>query len=193
VATLNSPFEGVRYKITPRVCRSLVNCLVRELGGVVARTSVVRAQCFVAMPYRPEFEAVWDGLTRVLQDAPYRWSLVRADHDVQAQGLLRGLMAHLGVSERFVAEVSLDGGGWNPNVLLELGMMLQTGIENTLILADEETARVLPIDLRGEVLAVYPRAVRSDPARFADWFRAEVAKHKRFSSLYGLGAEGGRP
>jgi hypothetical protein len=188
VATLNSPFEGVRHRITPRVCQSLIDGLIRELGAYVARTTAVHAQCFVAMPYRPEFETVWAGLRGVLEADPYRWTLVRADHAVLPVGLLNGLMANLGVSERFIAELSFDGGGWNPNVLLELGMMLQKKKEDTLILADDETVKALPVDLRGEVLATYPKGLRKDPAGFAAWFKAEVVKHKHFAALFGPGA-----
>jgi HSP90 family molecular chaperone len=190
VATLNSPFEGVRYRITPQVCQSLINGFLREIGGYVATATGIHAQCFIAMPYRPEFENVWGAVRNILEGDPYRWTLLRADNDIRPVGLLSSLMSHIDASHRFIAEVSQQHGTWNPNVLLELGMMLQKKKENTLILADKETAEVLPIDLRGEVLAVYPSELRKKPEEFAKWFDEEVAKHRHFCSLFGAGSSG---
>src|SRR5262249_27971247 len=120
-------------------------------------------------------------LNDVLGAAPYHWRMTRADEQVLGIGLLNSLMRHIDASQRFVADVS----GSNQNVLLELGMMLLKNKQATLILADRETAEMLPIDLGGEPCVVYDAPLRRDREALREWLRQEVRKHVFFSALAG--------
>jgi hypothetical protein len=141
----------VRYRVTGSVVDSLVAGLLGRLQDMqIPPKGTEFGKCFVALPYRDGFANVWHAVNDVLGAAPYHWKMTRADEDVRPVGLINNLMSHIDSSQRFIAEVS----GYNPNVLLELGMMLQKSKNATLILADTESADRLPIDLRGEVCAV---------------------------------------
>ncbi len=182
VAALKSPFDQVRYRVTDPVVERLVNALlVRVQETPVAPKGSEYGKCFVALPFRASFANVWHGVRDVLAAAPYHWKMTRADEDVRPVGLVNSVMAHIDSSQRFIADVS----GYNQNVLLELGMMLQKSRHATLILADQETANTLPIDLRGETCAVYEPSLRDSREAMQAWFQREVPRHTVFSAMVG--------
>ena len=75
--------------------------------------------CFVAFDFAKRGE-LFEALRDVLQDRPYCWEVVRADEVVDNPDLLPNLTEKMCRAHCFVAEIS-DG---NPNVMIELGMML---------------------------------------------------------------------
>jgi HSP90 family molecular chaperone len=148
--------------------------------GTTARTRL-GAKCFVALPYAMEFDPIWVGLQETLRKEPFNWNMTRADRQVEAPELLNGILQHLDGSGRFVADLS----GLNPNVLLELGMMLRASPKHTLILCDEMTFPKLPTDLKGQVPMIYPVCARESAEAAGAWFERELAKYPLFISMHG--------
>ena len=120
--------------------------------------------------------------TRLRIDRHNRIVDVRADRQVEASEILGGILEHLASSSRFIADVS----GLNVNVMLELGMMIRSSQTHTLILCDHETYKVLPSDLNGRILMVYPEEARRDTESFASWIEDEMGKYPVFFSMKGV-------
>lgn len=82
-------------------------------------TLTPHVSCFVAFDFQKR-DAVFRALSDVLQDRPYFWQVVRADASVEKPDLLPNLTDKMRRAHCFIVELS-DA---NPNVMLELGMML---------------------------------------------------------------------
>jgi hypothetical protein len=182
VAALNSPLEDVGMEVSDLVVSFLVETLGEGVGPPTLRGGIAHPKCFVALPYIAEFDPVWRALRSVLGDEPYRWEVIRGDEDVRIPDLLAGISAHLASSRRFVADVSNN----NPNVMLELGMMLARDVRSTLVLADTEAFKALPADLRGHICLVYPPELRRDEVRLRRWLAEHVTRHPDFIAMRGV-------
>ena len=101
-----------------------------------AQTSTLtpHVSCFVAFDFQKR-DAIFKALSEVLQDRPYYWQVVRADALVEKPDLLPNLNDKMRRAHCFVVELS-DA---NPNVILELGMMLTLN-RPVLLLRDKDAA-----------------------------------------------------
>lgn len=186
IAVLQSPLRSERAAVRSTIVTDLIaNLETVALNGSPTSRSSAGAKCFVALPYALEFDPIWIALRSVLQKAPFHWRMTRADQQVEKSELLSGILQHLEGSGRCIADLS----GLNPNVLLELGMMLRARDAHTLILCDEETFSRLPTDLKGQVPMIYPRSVRGSAEDAAAWFERELRKYPLFISMHGAPAK----
>lgn len=195
VAVLQLPYSEVLAAVTDHIIGSLIDSLRRQVEGrkYRERPAAGLAKCFVALPYREPFDNVWRGLEQVLGAQPYFWEVIRADEDLAGDSLLFNVQDLVDASQRYVADIS----GLNPNVLIELGLMLQQDRNSVLILCDEETynqgfphdesspRKGIPTDLKGKVLLVYPSEVRGSIDEMAGWLRERIPAFTQFSALQG--------
>lgn len=182
IAVLDSPFHETRLRVAGEITASLVYALERELAMPVGESAAgMQAQCFVAMPYKSPFDVVFGAVHQVLGGAPYYWRLARSDDKVEGAELLTGIRRNIAASRRFLADVS----ELNPNVLLELGMMLEHDAAATVIIVDQKTFRDLPADLRGSICLVYDEQLRRDPPALRAWFERELRRNVGFCALQG--------
>jgi HSP90 family molecular chaperone len=180
-AVLHSGLREAVAMVSDEVIATMVRLYTQQLEGSATTRSVDdrRVKCFVALPFRPGFDNIFDGAQTFLGRPPYDWDLIRADQHVGGESLLANVQDHIASSRRFLADIS----GMNPNVLLELGMMLQLERSATVILCDRETYSEVPADLRGKVLAIYNSQCRSSAAAFLGWFETEVLKFNEFLAI----------
>jgi hypothetical protein len=182
IAALHSPLQESHRRVTGIVVQQLLDALSHMLGSKTSSTTAINeARCFVALPYRVEFDPVWTTVRSVLEAPPYHWKVVRADSEIHEPSLLDGVLQHIAGSRRFIADVS----GESASVLLELGMMLQKDNQSTLVLADEQTFSRLPTDMKGTICMVYRAELRSDPVAFRAWFAHEILARTHFIAMAG--------
>jgi hypothetical protein len=101
--------------------------------------------CFVAMPFRPDTDAVYAAIEKVLEDFPFLWSVVRADERTKEAGVWENVKRQMLTAHCFIADVSEA----NPNVMIEIGRMEAIG--RPLVLIRRKGSPELPVDLRGRV------------------------------------------
>lgn len=161
--------------------------MARLLGELTHSTLRIcppgQPQCFVAIPYDSEFDVVFETIQCTLESTPYNWRVIRAKDDVRTPELLGNVVQHIEESRRYVADVSL----MNSNVLMELGMMLSRDRDAVLLLADEKTARELPVDIRGIVNLTYPARLRADRDGFKRFFQHDLVQFSKYLALKGQG------
>lgn len=182
IAVLDSPFHETRLRVAGEITASLVYALERELSMPASEPAAsMQAKCFVSVPYKSPFDKVFGAVHQVLGSAPYYWKLVRSDDKVEGAELLTSIQRSIAASRRFIADVS----GMNPNVLLELGMMLERDATSTVILADRTTFKDMPADLRGSMCLVYEEKLRNDPQAMRTWLELELRRNAGFCALQG--------
>jgi molecular chaperone HtpG len=148
--------------------RSQVLTLEREEAG--ASTLTRWPTCFVAMPFRPETDAVYAALREVLEDVPFLWQVTRADAMSYEANRWENIKAHMQRAHCFVAEVS-DG---NLNVYLEVGRM--EALDRPLALLKRDGSPELPVDLKGHLYVAYG----GEGPALVERLRAELGKLKPF-------------
>lgn len=133
--------------------------------------------CFVAMPFvDPAVQPVFEALKAVLEDIPYGWQVVRADSVAKAGKLDENVRQHMAQAHCFVAEISAE----NPNVMIEVGLMLATRRPILLLRRDDVTTE-LPADLKG---SLYAKHAGEGPALVAR-LRKEIQGHPLFTAQEG--------
>jgi molecular chaperone HtpG len=103
--------------------------------------------CFVALPFRDNRAIeIFGALRSVLEDKPWFWRVVRADDNVERDGLWENLKQKLLRAHCFVAVLA---GDLNPNVMIEIGRM--EALERPILLLRAAGAPELPADLHGRL------------------------------------------
>lgn len=181
IATLNSPFPSLQHSFKSEIIGHLVEGFESELSEIPDPCYGDYGVCFVAFPYKEEFNVIFNGISSVLGNDPYCWKMIRGNEHVKDAEILSSIHHHVNRSQRFIADIS----GQNQNVLLELGMMLQKDPHSTLILCDKETAKKIPADLRGRIFIEYDSDLRRSGGyqKFADWFESQIVFFERFIAL----------
>lgn len=111
-------------------------------------------QAFVAMPFKAsaaslKMSDVYKlGIRPALRSAKYK--SLRADEVFLGPDLLCKICKHIQESPLCIVDVS----NWNPNVLLELGMMYGMG-KRVVLLKYQEADTIVPSDLRGMLYVEY--------------------------------------
>jgi len=129
--------------------------------------------CFVAFDFQKR-DAVFEALRDLLQDRPYFWKVVRADASVEKPDLLPNLSDKMRRAHCFVVELS-DA---NPNVMLELGMMLTLNRPVLLLRAkDADSTGELWANLSGKLYETYdawdtPEALKEQLAEIVQKYTA---------------------
>lgn len=172
IAVLHSPFSDLKYSVSDMVIENLSECMEFRIGNTHRRTEYddVLADCFVALPYRNEFDTVWNAASNVLKASPYNWNIIRGDRSIQHTTLLESIKKFIDSSHRFIADIS----GLNPNVLIEVGMMLESAPEGLLMMCDEETLKEMPVDLQGKLFFVYKSSLRQSEDDLTGFFRERI-------------------
>lgn len=172
VAVLHSPFNDLKFSTSGATIENLVECLEFRIGAARQRDEYdeALADCFVALPYQSDFTTVWKSLNQILSEAPYNWKVVRNDESIQDSNLLESIKKLVATSRRFIADLS----GFNYNVLIEIGLMLENNPQGLLIVCDEETQKSIPADLHGKLLLVYKANLRCDEQRLTNFFREKI-------------------
>jgi len=185
IAVLNSPFVNLLISNNKSITENLVKLLHNTIGTKNStKLDNGKIKCFVALPYNKEFDIVWRSIKETLTNPPYYWEIVRGDENIHDEILLNGIRKHLKTSHRLIADIS----GLNPNVLIELGLMLsdETDSSNLLILCDEETHMRLPADLKGIILAIYSKKDKAELENMANWLREKINTFKEFIAITGI-------
>ena len=182
-ALIHSPFVTMSQEFCKELIQNLTLSLKLQVGikAKPQKENSEKAYCFVALPYSG-FENIWEGACQVLSSLPYNWNVIRADRLIQDTFLLPNVQGHIKKSHRFIADIS----GLNPNVMIELGMMVENFEEGLLILCDESTSQTIPADLRGKLLVVYPDHLREDKEAFAALFTEKIKAFDDWVTLTGL-------
>jgi molecular chaperone HtpG len=147
----------------------------REGDGLTAHVS-----CFVAFDFdaRSHF---FDCLRQILQDRPYFWEVVRADASVEHSDLLTNLYGKMSRSHCCVVELSER----NPNVMLELGLVLAMG-RPYLLLWDQNAQLDKDIaDLAGKLRQDYDG--RAPAEAMSQQLAEALRRHRPIQALVGLG------
>jgi hypothetical protein len=97
---------------------------------------------FIARPFAPEFDAVEAYIRRVLKD--FDASAQHYTYNPGSGYVMGDLMRQMRSSQFGIADIT----HFNPNVLLELGMMMQIFDKKLLILRRKDDQSELPFDLR---------------------------------------------
>ena len=183
IAELHLPFNEATSDTRPELIASMSRLLHLELGLQPEASTPVNghARCFVAFPYAEEFSPVWEATRDLFQSSPYHWEVIRADHHMNGGDLFASMRDNIRMGSRFIADIS----GLNPNVLIELGMMLQQAPEGVLIMCDDETYSSVPTDLKGKVLLRYRGALRQSPAELRSELECGIRSFRRFTALQG--------
>lgn len=111
-------------------------------------------QAFVAMPFSASAASLKMsdiyrlGIRPALRSAKYK--SLRADEVFLGQDLLCKICKHIRESPLCIVDIS----NWNPNVLLELGMMYGMG-KRVVLLKYQEADTIVPSDLRGMLYIEY--------------------------------------
>ena len=195
IAIIGSPFPRAVTKIAEPLIGNLIDFLYegieRRSKSAPPPSTRGRAKCFVALPFRAPFDTVYKAIESVLGRDPYSWEVVRADENILDEDLFKNVRDHITTSRRFIADVS----GYNPNVMIELGLMIAKDPQGTLILCDLATSEKVVADIKGTILAIYkPEDVASEAA-MTDWFERQIQARKRhyFISVYSQPKREGTP
>src|SRR5262249_24073495 len=108
IATLHSPLEATRLRITSRIVDSLVARLMHTLDepGSERAEQPGPPHRFVALPYSSDLGSVYDAIREVLEAPPTLWRVFRADQNVKTLELLPNVLHNIENSRRYVADVS---------------------------------------------------------------------------------------
>lgn len=185
IAVLHSPFNDLKFSASELIIENLVDCLEFRIGTPRRHDDYdeTLADCFMALPFKGDFTVVWKAVNGVLSKSPYNWRVIRADEHIQEADLFDNVKAFIASSRRFIADIS----GFNHNVLIEVGLMLENNPDGLLIICDEETRKNIPVDLRGKLMLVYPAALRESEEQMADFFREKIQPFKAWIALAGAG------
>lgn len=183
IAVLHSPFNDLHLSSSEDVIMNLVEGIELQIGAKKNRDTFgpEAPDCFVALPYRPEFDVTWQAVFSVLSASPYNWKLTRADKSVEAVNLIDNIRSSITMSRRFIADIS----GLNPNVLIEVGLMLETDEDSLLLLCDDLTQPQIPVDLRGRVFLIYPATLRQNPPALNTFMEEKIKLFTEWISLMG--------
>ncbi len=133
--------------------------------------------CFMAFDFEKRAQ-IYDALCEILQDKPYFWEVVRADAYIESQDLLPNLSEKMQRAHCFIVDIS-DG---NPNVLLELGLILTLDRPYILLQAEGSTAaREHWANLGGKMYFSYNDS--AEPAQLHEELTRAISHHKRFQAL----------
>jgi molecular chaperone HtpG len=146
--------------------------VAKQAGGQTLQRWVT---CFVAMPFKPESQAVFEALREVLEDVPFLWQVTRADTAMHKASLWENVKTHMLRSNCFVADVSDP----NLNVYIEVGRM--EALNRPLLLLKREGTPDLPADLRGHLYVGYG----GEGEALVKRLREEIGRVKEFVAIQG--------
>lgn len=181
IAVIHSPFTGMWLSCREDMILNLANGLEHQLRVRPRREDLTGADCFVAMPYSETFVCVWNCFFEILSASPYSWKVIRADQHIHDNMLINSLQVHIRSSQRFLADIS----GLNPNVLLEVGMMLECDPDILLLICDKETFSKLPVDLSGKLFLVYDSNLRLDHYKFKQFLLNKLPYYSKWLAMAG--------
>lgn len=186
IAVLHSPFNDLKFSASESIIENIVDCLQFRIGATRQRDEYDEglADCFMALPYQKEFDTVWNAVNATLSQSPYNWKVIRGDHNIQDNNLLDSIKKFVSTSRRFIADIS----GFNHNVLIEVGLMLENHPDGLLIICDEETLKGMPADLRGKLCLVYKSEMRQSEAAMTECFREKIKTFQAWIAMVGNGA-----
>ena len=181
------------YEVRDLKARQFVEVLPREStpaavaaeSEALAVPSVVDAPqashitCFVALPFAPEYEVVFEALRDVLEVGPYFWQVARGDKRFLANDVPDNVFAWMRRAHCYAADISEA----NENVMMEAGFMYWAFPDRPLLVLQRQgTERRLP-DLGGRLRITYPSGGEDLQLKIADALRAEIAKFDQVKSM----------
>ncbi|MBT2987322.1 MAG: hypothetical protein KME65_00010 [Candidatus Thiodiazotropha sp. (ex Ctena orbiculata)] len=101
-----------------------------------------KANCFVIMPFAPEFNNVWEVIRDTLQSVDLNFICQRAD-DFRAPNILETILNGIFRAEFIIADLTDE----NPNVFYELGIAHCAKDSNNVVLLTKDM-KFVPFDLR---------------------------------------------
>ena len=107
---------------------------IAKLRPAKSQSGLDHVLCFVALPYRDEYECVLSGLRSVLEDAPYFWEVKRADERYLERTVSENAGTWISNSHCYVVDITQV----NANVMMELGQMYWGFPERPLLLLQRE-------------------------------------------------------
>lgn len=162
-------FDADRLKLlVKKTYNTLQKFRCFKTGGDCIRDITVKPnQVFVAMPYssdKLDMSDVYElGIKGALQEL--RYDPLRADEVFLGRDLMCNICQHIQESPVSVVDIS----DWNPNVLLELGMIYGWG-RTAILLKCKKSDIDVPVDLRGMLYLEYD-SVRSLRAKLITCLR----------------------
>jgi hypothetical protein len=121
-----------------KVENGYINLDTIAAGTKLLNRAVGRSYCFVAMPFGPMFDPVYDTVRGVLNELG--WDVKRADEIIYPRLVTDRIVREIMSSDIMIADLS----GSNPNVFYEVGLGVALGNDLVLITQDKE----IPFDLR---------------------------------------------
>ncbi|GJL75172.1 hypothetical protein [Nitrosomonas sp.] len=144
-----------------------------------------KANCFVIMPFAPEFKGIWEVIRDTLQSEELNFICRRAD-DFRAPNILETILKGISQAEFVIADLT----GANSNVFYELGIAHCAKDSNNVILLTQDMDFV-PFDLRHLRCITYSNSSKGREdlkqeliATFSEYsretFRFKVREGKKF-------------
>src|SRR6476469_121166 len=100
--------------------QSIIKKLYEDLALLQGREDdVPYVYCFFSMPFKEEYDLLFNAVRYILEDAPYGWRVVRADAEHLGATISLNVEKHITASHCYIAEISDK----KPNVFLEIGRM----------------------------------------------------------------------
>jgi molecular chaperone HtpG len=137
--------------------------------------------CFVALPFKTEYDILVEALREVLEVAPYFWKVERADTRFFESTIADNVRRWIARSQCFAVDLS-EG---NDNVMMELGHMYWGYPERQLILLQRENIERRLADLGERIRIFYPWDNPPSQKNIVAKLREEIRKFDELKGLKG--------
>lgn len=137
--------------------------------------------CFVALPFKPDYDILIESLRDVLEVAPYFWRVERADKRFFDNSIPINVGIWIARSQCFAVDLS-EG---NDNVMMELGHMYWGYSGRPLILLQRQGAERRMADLGERIRIVYPWDTPPSQETIVTKLKEEIRKFDALKELKG--------
>lgn len=138
--------------------------------------------CFVALPFRPEYDVVIEALRDVLEAPPYFWQVETAARHFFANDIPNNVSNWIARAHCYAADIS-DG---NDNVMMELGYIYWGFSKRPLLVLQRSGAHNPLADLGGYIRIEYPwDENKPDRQQIAKSLREQISKLESIKKLKG--------